>query len=392
MNKYDVIICGCGVAGFCAAVAAARNGAKTAIVEKYSMPGGILTVLGNNSIDQFNNPFRKNTKMVIKGIGWEFVNHISKDGFAYVPDMNEKYKYHYQYGVKVNPIAAAKIMDDMLIESNVDLFYGQPMVDVKSENHEVSSILIATKHGLKELTANLFIDCTGDGDLAYLAGATTASGDGKGIFQPGTIRVYPAVNANKNNMILNFGDNQNHVKLDVTNSDSITKSEIDARKMLYEQMLNNNQLMACAPAIAPREGRRIKGLTEMKVEDYYSGKQYDDSVCYTFWFVDIHRDGQEAEKHYIKHENTPSIRYSSMVSSDLKNLLMAGRCISTDRATNSAIRVKSSCMAMGEVVGTASAICIQENITPKDINITQLKRQLSKQGAIVPGLSNGVEF
>ena len=62
MKQYDVIVCGCGVAGFCAAVAAARNGAKVAVIEKYTMPGGILTVLGNNSIDQFNNPFEQTIK------------------------------------------------------------------------------------------------------------------------------------------------------------------------------------------------------------------------------------------------------------------------------------------------------------------------------------------
>ena len=73
MDKYNVIVCGAGSAGFCAAVAAARMGMKTALVEKYNTPGGILTVMGNNSIDQFNNPYIPDKKIVIAGIGWEFV-------------------------------------------------------------------------------------------------------------------------------------------------------------------------------------------------------------------------------------------------------------------------------------------------------------------------------
>ena len=392
MEKYDIIICGCGVAGFCAAIAASRNGAKVAIVEKYTMPGGILTVLGNNSIDQFNNPFRKNNKMIIQGIGWELINRIAKDGFAYIPNMNAKRENHAQYGIKVNPIAAAKIMDDMLLEANVDLFYGQPLVSVKTQKYNINSIFISTKNGLKELYASIFIDCTGDGELAHLAGAKTIAGNGNGTFQPGTLRIYPAVNAESENKILNFGDNENHIALDTTSNDSIIKSEINARRMLYEQMQNGKQIMACAPAIAPREGRRIKGITTMQVEDYFSGKQYDDSICYTFWFVDIHRDGQKAEIHYIEHEKTPSIRYSAMISYDFQNLMMAGRCISTDRETNSAIRVKSSCMAMGEAVGTAAAISCKNGVIPCEINILELKQQLHKQGAIVPGLSDGVEF
>ncbi len=78
MQQYDVIVCGCGCAGFCAAISAARNGMKTAIIEKYATPGGILTVLGNNSIDQFNNPFRTENKMIIEGIGWEYVQRLHK--------------------------------------------------------------------------------------------------------------------------------------------------------------------------------------------------------------------------------------------------------------------------------------------------------------------------
>ena len=130
----------------------------------------------------------------------------------------------------------------------------------------------------------------------------------------------------------------------------------------------------------------------MKVEAYFSGKQYDDSVCYTFWFVDIHRKGMASEIHYIKHENTPSVRLSSMISSEFDNLVMAGRCISTDRQTNSAIRVKASCMAMGQAIGTASAVAVQNKIKIKDISVNDLKTKLSLQGAIVPGISDGEEF
>ena len=150
--------------------------------------------------------------------------------------------------------------------------------------------------------------------------------------------------------------------------------------------------MGSAPAVAPREGRRIKGISTMKVEDYFLGKQYDDSVCYTFWFVDIHRKGMASEIYYIKHENTPSVRLSSMISSEFDNLAMAGRCISTDRQTNSVIRVKASCMAMGQAIGTASAVAVQNKIKIKDISVNDLKAKLSLQGAIVPGISDGEEF
>lgn len=390
--KYDVIVCGSGSAGFCAAIAAARCGASVAIVEKYNTPGGILTVLGNNSIDQFNNPFRNDKKMIIEGIGWEFVLRLYRDGFARIPDMNALYREHSQYGVKVNPVAAAKVMDDMLSEAGVKLFYGQPVVDVVTERRSVKSVMIATKDGILELEAKIFIDCTGDGDVAHLAGAVTCSGDSNGVFQPGTIRYYPAVDFQNDDKILNFGDNRNHVKIDVTNSDAITDAEIISRRMLYCEMQKGKQIMAAAPAVAAREGRRIKGLSTMTQEDYMEGKQYPDSVCYTFWFIDIHREGKAAEIQYFKSENTPSIRLSAMISYDFDNLMMAGRCISTDRQTNSAIRVKASCMAMGQAAGSAAALSALDNTLPGLIPIGKVKQTLEDQGAIVPGKCEGKDF
>lgn len=391
-KKYDVVVCGCGSAGFCAAIAAARNGVKTAVIEKYSTPGGILTVLGNNSIDQFNNPFRKTNKMVIGGIGWEFVLNLYKDGFARIPDMNADYVEHSQYGVKVNPVAAAKVMDDMLINAGVDIYYGQPVVDVITENKTVKSVLISTKDGIKSIESSVFIDCSGDADISHFAGATTYDGDGNGHFQPGTIRYYPAVLPDNNDKVLNFGDNRNHIKINSTNSEDITRSEIEARRLLYAEMLKGKLIMSSAPAVAPREGRRVKGVSMMKVDDYLSGKQYDDSICYTFWFVDIHREGMAAEIRYLKHELTPSVRLSSMISSEFDNLAFAGRCISTDRQTNSAIRVKASCMAMGQAIGTASSMAVKKDINLADVPIDELKYTLSCQGAIVPGISDGNDF
>ena len=383
MENYDVIVCGAGSAGFCAAVAAARQGARTVLVEKYNGPGGILTVLGNNSIDQFNDPFRKDKKMVIGGIGWELVLRLYGEGFAHIPDMDAPYERHDQYGVKVNPVAAAKVMDDMLLESGVTLYYGQSVVAAERKGDKIGSILISTKAGLKKLQGKLYIDCTGDGDLAAFAGASFTAGDGSGTFQPGTLRYYPAVEGT--DRVLNHGDNRNHVGIDITDSDSITQSEIASRKMIYAQMRNGERIMAVAPAVAPREGRRIAGLTELSAEDYCAGRVFPDSVCYSFWFVDIHREGQASYIQYITHGKTPIIRLTNMISKDLSNLMMAGRCVSSDRETNSALRVKASCMAMGQAAGTAAALAVREGIAVRDISVEKLLKTLDESGAIIPG-------
>lgn len=389
MDRFNVIVCGAGPAGFCAAVAAARMGMKTALVEKYNSPGGTLTVLGNNSIDQFNNPFLPERKMIIGGIGWELVSRLHKEGFAYVPDMDAPRENHEQYGVKVNPVAAAKIMDDMLMESGVYLFYGQSVVDAQTENGKIRSVLISTKSGLRHLSGDVYIDCTGDGDLAAFAGAKFIEGNGEGIFQPGTLRYYPAVD--EKDPILNYGDNRNHVSISGLDSDSISKAEIDSRSMIFRQMKQGQRIMAVAPAVALREGRRIAGVSEMNAADYCRGKVFEDSVCYSYWFVDIHRDGQPSQIRYITHPRTHTIRLTAMISRDFSNLMMAGRCVSSDRETNSALRVKASCMAMGEAAATAAAIAISDGVALTDISLDKLKETLDRNGAIIPGKERSFE-
>ena len=166
---------------------------------------------------------------------------------------------------------------------------------------------------------------------------------------------------------------------------SHSRSEIASRKMIFQQMKKGEKIMAVAPAVAPREGRRIAGRTEMNVEDYYNGTIFEDSVCYSYWFVDIHRKGQAAYIQYITHDKTPTIRLSAMITRKFDNLMMAGRCVSSDRETNSALRVKASCMAMGQAAGTAAAIAVRDGLTPDQISPEELKIILDQNGAISPG-------
>ncbi len=396
-KSYDVVVCGCGVAGFCAAVAAARIGARTAVTEKYYMPGGTLTVGGNCSVDQFNNPYKAHNRQVIAGIGWELMQRLARQGFARIPDFDEPVRYPQQYGVKVNPIAAAAVMDEMLLQAGVTIYYGQPTVDVTVQNSpegkKLHNIIIATKQGLCSLNAKVFIDATGDGDVSAWAGAQFEAGAQDGSFQPGTLRFYPSFSpVDQEDYVLDYGDNRNHItNMDTTDSDKLTQANIVGRRLLMQQLLKNRKtgdevpMMACAPEVAPREGRRIKGRSVMTQQDYVSGKLYPDSVCYSFWYVDIHRDGCPTYHEYIVDGTTPAIRLSCMQVQGFSNLLTAGRCISADRGANSALRVKASCMAIGQAAGTAGALAaVNYGGLVAEVPINQVKEQLSAAGAIVP--------
>jgi len=143
--------------------------------------------------------------------------------------------------------------------------------------------------------------------------------------------------------------------------------------------------MASAPAVAPREGRRIVGRSVMTVQDYCAGTVFADSVCYSYWFVDIHRKGQAAYIQYITHDKTPTIWLSAMISGRFANLMMAGRCVSSDRETNSALRVKASCMAMGQAAATAAAIAVLDGVNPGAVSPEKVRTVLDQNGAVIPG-------
>lgn len=434
IGHYDVLVVGGGPAGFTAAIAAARNGAKTALIEKYAMAGGALTIMGNGSIDEFINPHIPGDRMVIKGIGWEFVRRLHAMGYADVPDFDAVYDTNQMYSTKVNVVAAAKLLDDMLLEAGVDLYYMQPLVEVETEKEgdltRVTGAIITTKAGLGRITADFFVDATGDGDLSVWAGNDFEIGGEDGSLQPGTLRYYlkgtPTdeglirgnaalakeraegrlfeqdllYNATFDSILFADGDNRNHVDINSADSDDRTRAEIDARRrlMLVSDVIRKADtgvsIHAIAAETAPRESRRILGDGYMTTDDYLTCRQAPDAVCYTYWFIDIH-DQKDFTKHhvYLKDEKTPSIPLSAMRPKSLSNVYVAGRCISGDRAAVSAIRVKASCMAMGEAVGTAAALGIkagQKNT--REVDICLLRKTLSEQGAIVPGLDKPGKF
>ena len=112
---------------------------------------------------------------------------------------------------------------------------------------------------------------------------------------------------------------------------------------------------------------------------------YDDAVCYSYYPIDLHKNSDEALQNiYIDDSVHPTLPLAAMVVEGLSNLMVSGRCISGDRLANSAFRVKASCMAMGEAVGTAAALCTQRDISIRELPIDDLRSKLCDNGAIVP--------
>lgn len=428
-KHYDLIVCGCGVAGFAAAVQGARAGLKTAVVERYGMPGGILTVGGNNDIAQFF----AHHKQVIRGIGWEYVTRLAEAGYAVIPDKMADGP-HWIYGVHVNIPAAAYLMDVMLTEAGVDLYYGQPAAAVETtetgeaENRiHVTGVVIASKEGLRRLTADVFIDCTGDGDAAVYAGAQyECGGDSEdGFLQPGTIRFYldklplpEEIRQNADRILKEYRENGTMDPTDVRNrpislmmdargnnighvsgfngadSDSRTASEVAGRASVYRLMNALRDagvpmdpfppIEVIAPEVAVRESRRILCDGYMTEEKYVSGYQYPDAVCTSFYPIDLHRHGDNGIRQtFLTDGQIPTVPLSALIVKGIDNMLVAGRCASGDRLANSAYRVKASCMAMGQAAAACAAVAHRNGVSIRQADLEEIRTLLRQNDAIV---------
>ena len=427
-KTYDLIVCGCGVAGFTAAVQGARAGLKTAVIERSGMPGGILTVGGNNDIAQFFAHHRQ----VIRGIGWEYVTRLAEAGYAVIPDKMADGP-HWIYGVHVNIPAAAYMMDTMLTEAGADLYYGQPVADVETEKSEngmthVTGVIIASKEGLRRLTGKVFIDCTGDGDAAVYAGAQYECGgesETDGFLQPGTIRFYidkldlpEEVRERADRILKEYresgrmdptdirrrpislilqarGNNIGHVSgFNGADSDSKTASEVAGRASVY-RLMNALQdagvpmdpfppIETIAPEVAVRESRRILGDGYMTEEKYVSGYQYPDAVCTSFYPIDLHRHGDNGIRQiFLTDGQIPTVPLSALIVKGIDNMLVAGRCLSATHRAHSAVRIMPICACMGEAAGAAIAVAAKTTKNVQNIDIKALQEMLVKKGAAI---------
>ena len=305
VEQFDVVVIGGGVAGFCAAVAAGRQGKKTALIEDMGALGGIMTTGGNPQVGIFYAYY----KQVIAGIGWELCKNLEKMGFADIPDFStvDTRKGCEQSNVKVSMPMAEAEMNRMCREAGVQLFFHSKLVDVIAENGLVKYALIAEKGGLRFFAASVFVDCTGDGDLCALAGADYEMSE---TLQPGTLGYcfrcnnvseldrdtlqarfkeksengeilhgdhWPAYHAPIIGYFKAGGCNSNHIVMDSTTAKGMTEAEIEgrekmARMLRFAKEQADISIYATAAYAAPRESRRIVCDRKMTKDDFSDGK------------------------------------------------------------------------------------------------------------------------
>ena len=194
-------------------------------------------------------------------------------------------------------------------------------------------------------------------------------------------------------MLRSAGDNIHHIAgADSTTSETHSLTNIESRTTLLKTLrflrelpgCENTRLISMQPETGIRETYRIDGVYKITHEDYITGKEFEDAVSYSFYPIDLHDKHGIIPKH-LKEGMVPTIPMRALIPKNSKNFIVAGRCVSSDRLANSALRVQASCMGMGQVAGAAAALAVRKKTTPLKVSLKDLKEMLLSDGAIVPG-------
>jgi len=413
----DVFVAGGGPAGVAAAVAAARRGARVFLAEGHTCFGGAGTA---GLIPAFCN-FDDGKNFLIGGIGAELCDMVTLElGQAQI----------------IHAETLKRKYDDMVAASGVEFLLQTNFLDVEREGGRVTHALCASKSGVFAVRAKSFVDCTGDGDLSVAAGAEFDKGDENGNLMPGTMcaewcnidwanrepnqkqfverAIEEGVFSEPDRHIMGMAEtkpglycgNIGHVfGLDGSDDVSLTKGLMRGRALLveieaffkkYVRGHQNMSLAASASLMGIRETRRIRGEYTLCIDDFRSMAVFDDEIGRYSYPVDIHPStgDKEAYDRFLKEhmENyryknpgeNYGIPYRSLVVGGLDNVLVAGRCISSDRRMQSSVRVMPACWITGQAAGTAAAIAAETGSRCADIDITTLHKALKKLGAFIP--------
>jgi len=414
----DVLIVGGGTAGTIAAIQSARLGKRTILIESGSQLGGTTTTGGV----AFPGLFHAWGKQIIGGIGWELVNDCVKLNGDKLPDFsivpNNTTIRHWRHQIGINSALYVLLAEEKCIDAGVNIrYYESPSSVVFKKNNWI--VKTVGKGTNSQIACDQLIDCTGNACITSMAGYEVLR---EKEIQPGSyiysfggynyedldIRKIPekyhsilwqnrfagnAKEAAANNFPSSVPYNYVYVQnADSTNSVSHTKANIQGRteilKLLRELKTlpgcENIRLVNLKTEAAVRETYRISGIYEVTREDYLNGVNFEDAVSFSFYPVDLHRDGKKIYQEYLKAGTVGKVPLRALIPKDSKNLMVAGRCLSSDRMANSALRVQASCMGMGQSAAVAACLANEMHTTPERVPIKKIKEELHRQGGIVP--------
>jgi FAD-dependent oxidoreductase family protein len=403
LGDYDVVVVGGGPAGIAAGAAAARDGAKTLLIEKYGFLGGMGTAAGVTNFCGLHANISGDFRRVVQGLSRELTDRIDALGGLNWPP-------HVVFGkvmAQAYDTAAFKCAaDDLMAAHKVELLYHALAVGcVMASETQIAALLIETKSGRFAVPARVFIDCSGDGDLGAWAGAPSEHGDADGnllyptsMFRIGGVdparageayKTIPAlmdeaeragsyrfprkgaiVRPQKNPFewrvnATQIRDAQDRA-IDGTDARALSFGEVEGRKQIRDFLdflrakvpgFENAYLLDIPPQIGIRETRRIMGDVCLTEDDVLQCADFDDTIGVNAWPLEIHGRGS-LEMRYPPADSRGfnHLPLRMLIAQKLDNLLVAGRCGSMTHLAQAAARVSGGCYVMGEAAGVLAAM------------------------------------
>jgi len=406
-KHWDVVVVGGGPGGVPAAVAAARNGARVLLVEKYGFLGGMATSALVHPYMKYN----AGDQIIIRGLFEEWLDMLAAEK-AILAD-----RKHFD----AEPMKW--LLDRFVMDNGVDVLMHAQAVGVLKRGSNIKAVRIFHKGGLEDISADVFIDSTGDGDVAAWAGAPYEIGrSADGGFQPMTTsfrmggvdrkRMPSRSDINKlywkaqdtgevenpRENVLYFRtvhDDVMHFNTTrVTGKSSLdawetTAAEIEGRRQVddmvrflkkYVRGFEDSYLIKMGAQIGVRESRRIMGEYVLTKEDVMNTVKFEDAIVCASYMIDIHSPtGAGTEIHHLKEGEFYTIPYRCIVPLKVDNLLIASRCISADHAAHSSLRVQPIVWGLGQAAGSAAALSYKSEIQPRELDFVKLKKVLLQQ-------------
>ena len=405
-KNYDVIIVGGGPAGCAAAIAAGRQGVKTLVIETGSCLGGMAT---SGFVSKWA-PMTDKEKLIYRSIPVEIVSRYKKAAGI------EEEKWDW---IPLYPEILKIVYDEMLAEAGVQVLFDSSVVDTVMEDGKIKCLIIANKKGLTPYTADAYVDCSGDADVAAQCGVKWEMGGDDGHIQPASLcfvignvdlskQTWPVLGSNpkdglwakvkeegkypqlfKHFIVAKQGNgllwaNAGHINgLDSTDPEQVSAAYVKGRQLAqgylaalkeYEpEAFKDAVIVTTAPKMGNRESRRIEGDYRFTVDDYFARRSFDDEVCRNSYWLDCHGKSSQGIKIYAAENrygpgDSHGIPWRCMLPVGVENLLVAGRTISMDRMALASIRVMPNCMGMGEAAGIGAAIASKKKITTREID------------------------
>jgi len=425
----DVLVVGSGSAGSTAAIAAARAGAKTMILERYGFLGGTSTLV-LDTFYGFYTPGSKSIK-VVGGIPDDVVAGLKRHSACF----ERPNTYGAGTGVTYHPDYLKVVWEQLVRDAGVRVLLHAWVQDVETANGRVTGVIAATKIGLRRIAAKVIIDASGDADVCYHSGvpfelagekdpaqtltttfrmcnvdlaarkavpkarfhelmaAAADSGQYDLPRKEGSDHAMPVAGMTSTIMTrLSSTETRGGTVVNATDPELLSRAEMDGRRQAleYARFLRDRvpgyekaELAGFGVQIGIRETRRVHGEYRLTRDDVLGAKGFDDQIGLCGAPIEDHHGGADTRWAYLPDGQCVGIPYRTLVPQKSGNLLVAGRCFSATHDAHASVRSMAQCMAMGQAAGSAAAIAVSRRIGPRDVPVPELRDRLRTLGAVL---------